>query len=1054
VLKSALGVDGAKTLTATVADAAGNVGTTAASLAVTVDILAPTITTAVISGTTSAGVDKTGTLVAGDKVKVVLNSSEAVTGLTTGDKVVLTVGSTDVNAFYVSSSGNAHTFSYTVAAGNLDADGVVIKSLTTAVTKDAAGNSLSSTLPLSTGAVNVDAAAPTVTITDNVVGTASNQVVVFTYTFSEAVTGFDASKITVANGTKGTFTAATGGNAGKVYTLEVTPTTNSNTDITLTTITTGVTDVVNNVATEPAVYTQTVQGFVPTLGGSINLGGTNGKLIGGFQVLGKWYYYWDKSGDGVANDNMSMDTLEILMKGSSSGTVVTESSRDFSLGALRVLLPTRGTTSTSTYAAATNWGSSTTGADTGAAAHPSGFTDYAAIWDYINDIGNGSTGSAPADAKATMPSGWAAGNYWTSTQGSSAGQHWWLNPSEGYQTSWGDDYTGAGVILQVLSPAVVMPYVVITDNVAGIANGPVTFNFAFSKAVTGFDVSKLTVSGGTVSTFTKVSDMVYTLVVTPPANSTTSISVTTITAGVTDSTGNVAVAPEVYTQVVDNVVPTITTTTLSAAENGTAVGSLAGTDSSGISTWALGAGGADNDKFTLATNGALTMKAAADFEAPSSVAGTNAYTVKVNATDAAGNTSTKDIIVNVTNVNEVPTVVTPLVDQNAVLGQAFTYTFGAATFADVDASTTLTYIATLSNGAALSTAAGWTNLAFDAATRTISGTATNETTGDVTIRVTASDGTLSVYDDVLINAMASAPSISSSIDNNTKFDVRSSIVLTASENVTAVAGKYIHIINDANGGGYSGYLGESTVHTQDILVTDTSKLTIVGNKITLNPAWDLDLGNNYHIEIDQGAFTGASGTGSLAIADSTTINFSTVTPFMASATSAMTSAVASEKMVAGTDAMVTSGSWFSVMGTTAGIGDTSTARAGATFDLTGGDYVILGGKDTSITPENYDLSESGLSLPYTMWVQLDNFGLKDSIYIDDQFNNPAYPNNIESDPAAIGDGDIAGTIRMNMPASDGQGWFDFKLASEVGITSFYTIAELTAATNNQAVLVG
>ena len=63
--------------------------------------------------------------------------------------------------------------------------------------------------------------APTVTITDDEPGTANiaGGSVVYTFQFSEAVTGFDASDVTVANGTKGTFTAID----ADTYTLAVTP---------------------------------------------------------------------------------------------------------------------------------------------------------------------------------------------------------------------------------------------------------------------------------------------------------------------------------------------------------------------------------------------------------------------------------------------------------------------------------------------------------------------------------------------------------------------------------------------------------------------------------------------------------------------------------------------------------------------------------------------------------------------------------------------------------------------------------------------------------------
>ncbi|MBL8352973.1 MAG: hypothetical protein JNL87_21970 [Burkholderiaceae bacterium] len=73
----------------------------------------------------------------------------------------------------------------------------------------------------------------------------------------------------------------------------------------------------------------------------------------------------------------------------------------------------------------------------------------------------------------------------------------------------------------------VPPTVTITDNVsAATANGPVTFTFSFSEDVgSSFAAEDITVTGGTAGTLTKVDATHYTLVVTPAAGSTGTISV-------------------------------------------------------------------------------------------------------------------------------------------------------------------------------------------------------------------------------------------------------------------------------------------------------------------------------------------------------------------------------------------------------------------------------------------------------------------------------------------------------------------------------------------------
>lgn len=76
-------------------------------------------------------------------------------------------------------------------------------------------------------------------------------------------------------------------------------------------------------------------------------------------------------------------------------------------------------------------------------------------------------------------------------------------------------------------PDTVPPTVTITDNVsADNATGPVTFTFTFSEDVgTTFVAEDITVTGGTAGAFTRVSGTEATLVVTPVASSTGTISV-------------------------------------------------------------------------------------------------------------------------------------------------------------------------------------------------------------------------------------------------------------------------------------------------------------------------------------------------------------------------------------------------------------------------------------------------------------------------------------------------------------------------------------------------
>jgi trimeric autotransporter adhesin len=116
--------------------------------------------------------------------------------------------------------------------------------------------------------------------------------------------------------------------------------------------------------------------------------------------------------------------------------------------------------------------------------------------------------------------------------------------------------------------------------------------------------------------------------------------------------------------------------------------------------------------------------------------------LRVTATDT-GNLSVSDVLtLTVANVNEAPTVVAPLADQQARQGTVFSLVVPATTFADVDAGDALTYSATLANGASLPS---W--LSFNPVTRTFNGTPQAGDVGTIDVRVTATDhGNLNAAD--------------------------------------------------------------------------------------------------------------------------------------------------------------------------------------------------------------------------------------------------------------------------------------------------------------------
>ena len=394
----------------------------------------------------------------------------------------------------------------------------------------------------------------------------------------------------------------------------------------------------------------------------------------------------------------------------------------------------------------------------------------------------------------------------------------------------------------------------------------------------------------------------------------------------------------------------------SFAENGTgAAYTVTATDPDANTILSYALAGTDAALFNINTStGVVTFKTAPNFEAPADAGANNVYNIAVTASDGALTTAAQAVAITVNNVNEAPTstTITPTV---AVVNQAYSYNT-SGNFSDVDAGNIFSYSATgLPNG-----------LSIDTATGIISGTALVNAIPSVTVTATDSGGlaTSQTFNLSVISPL-SAPTISSHIDNVSNVEVTSNIVLTSTENVTAVAGKYIHIINDANDANHAGFHGESITNTQDILVTSDA-VTIINNTININPGFDLDFGNNYHITVDAGAFLGVtSGQGSAATLDASAMNFGTVLP---SASASV--ATSSQAMTNGTDAMVAGHNWFDAEGH----GTPGGVAVG--YDFASGNFAIAAN----------DLATTGIATN-DFYVAVNNFAAGDLIYVDNHGDN-------------------------------------------------------------------
>ncbi|NDD12343.1 MAG: hypothetical protein EB072_06790, partial [Betaproteobacteria bacterium] len=440
------------------------------------------MTSTALSGVDSTDTTKTGTLVAGDKVKVVLTMSEA-TSVTGTPTFSIDVGGATKTASYASGSGTTSlTFYYTVAAGDTDSTGGIT----------APANALA----LAGGSLK-DAAGNDATLATSAISAGTNSIVI---------------------------------NA----------TSNSGSD--------------NSYTPGQAV---------------IDLG-TYGKLIHPVQVDGgRWFYYWDRSGDGTSSDVGALNggsdiasqsaawelplgyifNKDVNLFANPFGLNVDSTYRFALLNGVKVAIPTFGDSTlvekpgtTGNYvdwesvsAKQTTAVGSTVAASGSNAVNPA-YDDLLAIWDAYNG-----TAIGPGAGVAGTPPGWRAGLYISASRIPDGHIALPLATGGGVLAGspWAQFWTGySSVALEVLGIDTTAPTIAIAGNKTSLKTGETaTITFTLSESSTDFTVADLTVLGGTVSNFA-VSGANYTATFTPTANSTTNGLVSVASGRFSDAAGN------------------------------------------------------------------------------------------------------------------------------------------------------------------------------------------------------------------------------------------------------------------------------------------------------------------------------------------------------------------------------------------------------------------------------------------------------------------------------------------------------------------------------------
>ena len=226
--------------------------------------------------------------------------------------------------------------------------------------------------------------------------------------------------------------------------------------------------------------------------------------------------------------------------------------------------------------------------------------------------------------------------------------------------------------------------------------------------------------------------------------------------------------------------------------------------------------------------------------------------IKVTATDSSNATANSIFNLAIGNTNDAPILVNAIANQTATEDNAFSFTFDANTFSDVDAGDSLSYNATLANGATLPS---W--LSFDAQTLTFSGTPTNGDVGIVSLKVTATDIAGATTEDIFnlevlnVNDLPVAADDTATTNQNTPVTISAATLLSNDSDADGDVLSISAVSNASNGtveldqnGNvvFTPTIGFSGQATFDYTVSDSNSGTGTGQvTVTVNAVNDLPM---------------------------------------------------------------------------------------------------------------------------------------------------------------------------------------------------------------------
>lgn len=404
---------------------------------------------------------------------------------------------------------------------------------------------------------DIDTLAPTITITDNESATIANNAggsILYTFTFSEAVSGFTVNDITVVGGTKAaTFTS--GANGDSVYTLEITPNPNHEGNITVDVSAGSASDIALATGNGNSAATQSIQAVDmknPTLSITDDESAQTANIASGNIT---YTFSFSETVVGFTADDVTVSggTKGLFSGSGSTYTLVITPLAGFE-GDITVEVAPQADAAGNPSTLIT----STQHVDTKAPTAPSIVLDDDTGLDITDNITSNTTMNVSSiETGATWEYSLDNGSIWRAGNGNSFdlanNTSYAINAIQVRQTDAAGNISSIGTNAETITIDTKGPKLTITDNEPNVtanmdgsnadgtsdADGAeILYTFTFDEAVFDFDFSDIHLTHGAYGTFTKVSNTIYTLGVTPEAGYEGNMSLSVATSDYHDAAGN------------------------------------------------------------------------------------------------------------------------------------------------------------------------------------------------------------------------------------------------------------------------------------------------------------------------------------------------------------------------------------------------------------------------------------------------------------------------------------------------------------------------------------